>query len=70
MKMTNYRKPTKEIEKIVKVTRNHLVSVNVKLNSQSFFANSESLPILLALDMLLSVKYSPLTPSTLGFNAT
>lgn len=47
--------------------------VEVKLKSQSFLANSVSLAIaLVALGpfLLLPMKYSPLTPLTLGLNAT
>lgn len=45
-------------------------SVKFKLTSHSFFANSASLARLDGLAMLLSIKYSPLTPLTCGFNAT
>ena len=50
--------------------RHHLGSVKVMLKSQSFFANSTSLDKGLGFAMLLSEKYSPLTPFTCGCNAT
>lgn len=49
---------------------NYLGLVKVQLKSHSFFAKSASFALALGLPMLLSKKYSPLTPLTCGFNAT
>lgn len=48
---------------------NYLEAVNSKLKSHSFLASSSSLAKEPGSAWLLSIKYPPETPLTLGFNA-
>lgn len=53
----------------LKLKRNHLVVVKLKLNSHNSLPNIGSIAFDDGFTKLLSEKYSPVTPFTFGFNA-